>query len=620
MQPSKIHLQVNTNMHRTFPDWQEIDKLRPPLTPGEQALAKYFDQHLPAPWEIYVQPFLNGDRPDIVILNPNAGLMIFEVKDWNPALYHSELKVDRSNHKQYRQFYVTDGSNPQRIPSPLSQVERYRENLIELYLPNIGEKIDGNPKILQALRIGLYFHCMNTAQAKELVKVTKNYSPIFGNDWLDEEHLDKVVPDWNRQRTHFLDKKWVKDIRFWLMPPFHSTEQGENIRLTTEQKRHVDPSPGQHQRLKGVAGSGKTLVIAQRAANLAAEGKKVLVVTYNITLWHYIRDHISRARRSFGWERIEFTHFHGLCRNYLSENDIPWPRNEAGEVDYAAAPDLIIEKLSKGINANHRVYDAVLIDEGQDFEPDWYQVLCSFLSENDEVLFVADERQNVYQRDQLWTNSMKGTKFRGRWRELKESYRLPVPVIEKANHFAEVFMNSQGSEPIPAVYQMSLPGFDPHLVWRNMDSFYDCAQKSVEIFKFLTREKEQHPQDMIILLPTHEEGWIMLQRFMEAGISDVNHVFEDKDNSHHHKKSFWMGDGRLKMSTIHSFKGWELKNVILITPEDSCFRGESLDSLIYTAITRTRENLIVLNRNKKFNSYGDTWPQNWKRNNVKKVS
>ena len=69
---------------------------------------------------------------------------------------------------------------------------------------------------------------------------------------------------------------------------------------------HIESSPGQHQRLRGVAGSGKTLVIAQRAANLASQGKKVLVVTYNITLWHFIRDHISRARFGFRWDQIEF--------------------------------------------------------------------------------------------------------------------------------------------------------------------------------------------------------------------------------------------------------------------------------------------------------------------------
>jgi hypothetical protein len=44
-----------------------------PLTKGEKALAKFLYENLSDNWEIYVQPFLNGDRPDIVILNPQKG-------------------------------------------------------------------------------------------------------------------------------------------------------------------------------------------------------------------------------------------------------------------------------------------------------------------------------------------------------------------------------------------------------------------------------------------------------------------------------------------------------------------------------------------------------------------
>ncbi len=68
---------------RIYPNWEQLNQLKTPLTEGELALAKFLDQNLPNRWEIYVQPYLNGDRPDIVILHPNIGMMIFEVKDWN---------------------------------------------------------------------------------------------------------------------------------------------------------------------------------------------------------------------------------------------------------------------------------------------------------------------------------------------------------------------------------------------------------------------------------------------------------------------------------------------------------------------------------------------------------
>lgn len=70
----------------------------------------------------------------------------------------------------------------------------------------------------------------------------------------------------------------------------------------------------------------------------------------------------------------------------------------------------------------------------------------------------------------------------------------------------------------------------------------------------------------------------------------------------------------IKFSTIHSFKGWESKNIILLLqPEmkdDERFEGyyikarENTPALIYTAITRARNNLFIINLgNKKYDSF-----------------
>tara|TARA_R110001606_G_C15179796_1_gene629186 strand:- start:19 stop:225 length:207 start_codon:yes stop_codon:yes gene_type:complete len=53
------------------------------MTAGEQQVFRLFHEHLPKEWEIYLQPHLNGLRPDFVLLNPNVGIAVFEVKDWN---------------------------------------------------------------------------------------------------------------------------------------------------------------------------------------------------------------------------------------------------------------------------------------------------------------------------------------------------------------------------------------------------------------------------------------------------------------------------------------------------------------------------------------------------------
>ena len=105
---------------------------------------------------------------------------------------------------------------------------------------------------------------------------------------------------------------------------------------------------------------------------------------------------------------------------------------------------------------------------------------------------------------------------------------------------------------------------------------------------------EGHPSDIVILIPNNDRGLMAAKNFIKENI-EINHVFEDDHEKKYHrnKKSFWSGDSRLKISTIHSFKGWEALHVILLIPEKWNLR--KLDVLVYTAMTIGRENLIVHN-------------------------
>ena len=68
-----------------------------------------------------------------------------------------------------------------------------------------------------------------------------------------------------------------------------------------------------------------------------------------------------------------------------------------------------------------------------------------------------------------------------------------------------------------------------------------------------------------------------------------------RDNKKFH---FWYDRGTVKISTVHSFKGWEANTLFLILEEDYEEYGDflkSFEELIYTALTRSKSNLIVLN-------------------------
>src|SRR5690606_10503762 len=97
--------------------------------------------------------------------------------------------------------------------------------------------------------------------------------------------------------------------------------QREPLELDANQKNLVTTWPAsRYGRIRGPAGSGKSLILAARAAQRAREGKSVLVVTYNITLWHYLRDLVVRANPGRGnMCRIQFDHFHLFCKRVTYE-------------------------------------------------------------------------------------------------------------------------------------------------------------------------------------------------------------------------------------------------------------------------------------------------------------
>ncbi len=579
-------------------------------------LHEFLRKTLDSTWELYQYPFLNGDYPPLAVLHPIHGLTIFGVFPWDLRHYRCEQRG-----RYLRYFQRVDGVMKP-IHSPLRRVEHQVENLINLYLPHIGESVARDRRSLSAFQVVLYFPHATTYAAQVFAPIAPGRGSVFGYDALETEEIAKILPATQRPTNRAVQPEWLADLRFWLAPPQHKPANNLTDQLTEEQLRHVEPAAMRHQRLHGVAGSGKTLVIAQRAANLAAAGKRVLVVTFNVTLWQYIRNLVSKSNVAFPWENIEFHHFHGFCKNFLTEQGVEWPRTSGRASKQAhdeSVPRLVMETMER-IQASGRPiirrYDAILIDEGQDFPQLYYEMLCQFLTENDEVLFVADRKQNLYLRDDSWLDQMRGTKFRGRWREMKQSYRLPVRIATEANRFAALFLpklssvaaDGTAASAVEAVNDLA----NSYLGWHNMESLANIIEMMQQTVHWLMRSRGLKPTDIVILTPNQSDGWAVAAAF-EAQGQAVNHILSADDGHvgrrqrRFRKRTFAPEDERLKVSTIHSFKGWELNTVIVLTPIDDRFWEEQSPYLFYVAMTRARQNIIVFNRNLAYHSYGATW-------------
>lgn len=97
----------------------------------------------------------------------------------------------------------------------------------------------------------------------------------------------------------------------------------------------------------------------------------------------------------------------------------------------------------------------------------------------------------------------------------------------------------------------------------------------------------------------------------ELEIASVATFAPDKQERRRQKMAFYMGDARVKATTLHSFKGWEAP--LLVVHIEAAGGAQSL-ALIYAGLTRLKRraagcNLTVVCSAPELLEYGRTWPE-----------
>lgn len=168
------------------------------------------------------------------------------------------------------------------------------------------------------------------------------------------------------------------------------------------------------QRIRGLAGSGKTVILAMKAAlaHLDNPSARILVTYYTRSLRDHLTRMITRFCRHFGegdpdWSRIDVHHgwgrkdLPGVHREAaLRAGVAPMPYNAA--LAGAASGQPPFDFACQSLIQTGRItpfYDLILIDEGQDF-PDGFYQLCFELAKGDrdhkQIIWAYDELQNVF--------------------------------------------------------------------------------------------------------------------------------------------------------------------------------------------------------------------------------
>lgn len=110
-----------------IPSIEDVRKLKVHPEEGELYLLEFLSKALDDSFEVYFNPYLNGDRPDIIIMKKELGVMIIEVKDWNLKNYELD---DNGN------WRIKNATTEYVIKSPISQVYKYKKKYLTYILNN----------------------------------------------------------------------------------------------------------------------------------------------------------------------------------------------------------------------------------------------------------------------------------------------------------------------------------------------------------------------------------------------------------------------------------------------------------------------------------------------------
>lgn len=173
-------------------------------------------------------------------------------------------------------------------------------------------------------------------------------------------------------------------------------ENQELLRLTEEQMVVLD-NLGAHKRaaIEGAAGTGKTVLALEKARRLATTGAQVLLLCFNRPLAAALR----RQAEGFATEKLRVETFHEFCRRAAQCANLPFEpktgRASATRFWEREAPWRLLEALERTPGER---YDAIVVDEGQDFLPDWWPCLDEALKDGcDGTLYAFyDPNQDIY--------------------------------------------------------------------------------------------------------------------------------------------------------------------------------------------------------------------------------
>lgn len=572
------------------------------MTSGEKRLAQRLEAKLEDDYlcwyDVPVGPA--SVHPDFIVLHPRRGLIVLEVKDW---------KLDTLRAITPSQATLFTEAGEKRTANPLEQARQYAHSVVDLLerdpqLTFSSGRMKG--RLLFPWTYGLVLANISRRQfeSTDLGEVLEPHRVICQDEMtesVDVETFQKrlwemfhvggfghlSLPQIDRIRWHLFPEIRLPGTQIGLFDEVAEADSPDLMRVLDLQQEQLARSLGEgHRVIHGVAGSGKTLILGYRAEHLArACAKPILVLCYNKAL----------ARRLEHWmhakgvsDMVHIASFHAWCHRQLTAYHVGLPPGDANDHGYWEA---MVQRVIEGVD-RHLIpagqYDAVLVDEGHDFRPEWLKLVVRMVDPlTDSLLVLYDDAQSIYdtgrRRDFSFRNV--GIRAQGRTTILKVNYRNTREILDFAAGFARQLLQpaDAGEDGVPRLEPVSAGRHGDAPRWVRLPSLQEEAAWLADQIKSAHRTGTPW-RDMAVLYRHYDPvGRTINSAFRRAGIpltwKDAIRFSNRQDT--------------VKLLPFHSSKGLEFPLVAIPGVGREASADEAEARLLYVAMTRATEKLLV---------------------------
>jgi hypothetical protein len=580
-------------MAKFFPALHAIKKEKRGQDEIEMQVLSFLDEHLNEDFEVFWRPCYHGCQPDIVVVGKNLSVLLLQIKTWKLSDYEIDLK-----NRLYDWYRKGERTRP--LLSPLMQTRIYRDALRELWPDTPEVKIQAAVffALAESGDVFRFLHG-NVAPDIEYFGLLEEIKTLGGNAFADGsfysllKYFSESAVNADADRA----EKIYAALTGTFKPHIHEKKQGRLFIPSKEQAALLESVGGKRQKIRGVAGSGKTVVMCRRAVNAQKRTKQsVLILSRDPSLKNYIRDKINDVQETFDWRQFLIASYEEFFRVQANNHNLKVSDPESfSDVRF-------FEPVEKEI----RKFEAVFLDEVLDYPQEWIDVITAyFIDEQTEFVVFGDEKQSPEGVELDGNKEPVIRKIGGNWnRSLKTVYRYGKKINAVAQAFAEEFLSAKYGPETSESFNQPLKMGTVRFFFRKANTAAGVLTDEIlliakelgardeqiaildsGVFKYDTlREidgliRKKRPQGTMTTIETQEE----YKKYKDSkkalkGIVELR------------KKRFDVNAPLIKLSTIKSFKGLEADTVFLLIEKTN-----ENHELIYVGLTRPQRNLIIFN-------------------------